>query len=67
MSDLIKRARKLDGGTGSLVDQLADEIEQQKQELIEAETRILNLTEGMLKLVEESNQPVTTVGSDNDT
>ena len=39
------------------------EIEQQKQALIEAETRILNLTEGMLKLVEESNQPETTKDS----
>jgi hypothetical protein len=31
-------------------------IKQQKQALIEAEMRILNLTEGMLKLVEESNE-----------
>jgi hypothetical protein len=31
-------------------------IKQQKQALIEAEMRILNLTEGMLKLVKESNE-----------
>ena len=33
MSDLIERARKLDGGTGSLIDLMADEIERLTAEL----------------------------------
>lgn len=53
MSD---RSKRLDS-SAELLRQAANEIEQLQTAVLDAETRLIDLTEGMLELVHKSNQP----------